>query len=132
MATKKKIKPTKKRKRQPAPERAQVHILASYNNTIITITDWNGNTIVTGSTGSAGFKNTRKSTPYAATVASGKIAKEAAALGVKNVDVRVRGPGIGRESAIRALRTSGLQINSISDVTPIPHNGCRPKKKRRV
>ena len=131
MATTGKPKP-KKRKKKAAPERAQAHIQATYNNTIVTITDWSGNTIVTGSAGYAGFKNTRKSTPYAATVASERVAKEAASLGVKSVDVLVRGPGMGRESAIRALRSSGLQINSISDVTPIPHNGCRPKKKRRV
>ncbi len=114
------------------PERAQAHIKATYNNTLVNITDWEGNTIVWGSAGTAGFKGTRKSTPYAATTAAGKVAEEALHKGVKSVDILVRGPGFGRESAIRALKAAGLRINSISDVTPMPHNGCRPKKKRRV
>jgi small subunit ribosomal protein S11 len=108
------------------------HVQATFNNTIITITDAKGNTIVWGSAGKAGFKGSRKSTPFAATVAAEQTARAALALGVKRVHVRVQGPGSGRESAIQALQTAGLQIRSIRDVTPIPHDGCRPPKKRRV
>lgn len=108
------------------------HIQATFNNTIITITDAKGNAIVWGSAGKAGFKGSKKSTPFAATVAAEQTARQALALGVKRVHVRVQGPGSGRESAIQALQTAGLQIRSIRDVTPIPHNGCRPPKKRRV
>lgn len=108
------------------------HIQATFNNTIVTITDMKGNTIVWGSAGRAGFKGSKKSTPFAATVAAEQTARQALALGVKRVHVRVQGPGSGRESAIQALQTAGLQIRSIRDVTPIPHNGCRPPKKRRV
>ena len=108
------------------------HIQATFNNTIITITDTKGNTIVWGSAGKAGFKGSKKSTPFAATVAAEQTARQALALGVKRVHVRVQGPGSGRESAIQALQSAGLQIRSIRDVTPIPHNGCRPPKKRRV
>ena len=132
MANNQKAKSKSRRKKKSAPERAQSHIQATYNNTMVTLTDWGGNVVVTGSAGSSGFKNTRKSTPYAATVTAETVAKEALALGVKSVDVLVKGPGQGREPAIRALRASGLKINSISDVTPIPHNGCRPRKRRRV
>lgn len=108
------------------------HIQATFNNTIITITDAKGNVIVWGSAGKAGFKGSKKSTPFAATVAAEQTARAALALGVKRVHVRVQGPGSGRESAIQALQAAGLQIRSIRDVTPIPHNGCRPPKKRRV
>ena len=114
------------------PDRAQVHVYASFNNTLVTVTDWGGNTIVWGSAGTAGFRGTRKSTPYAATVAAEKVAREALQKGVKKVDVLIKGPGFGREAAVRALKSAGLRIHSISDVTPIPHDGCRPKKKRRV
>jgi small subunit ribosomal protein S11 len=107
-------------------------IQATFNNTIITITDMAGNAVVWGSAGKAGFKGSKKSTPFAATVAAEQAAREALNLGVKRVHVRVQGPGSGRESAIQALATAGLQIRSIRDVTPIPHNGCRPPKKRRV
>ncbi len=108
------------------------HITATFNNTLITITDMQGNAITWGSSGKAGFQGSKKSTPFAATVAAEQAAREAMNLGVRRVHVRVQGPGSGRESAIQALATAGLQIRSIRDVTPIPHNGCRPPKKRRV
>ncbi|MDP2576103.1 MAG: 30S ribosomal protein S11 [Gemmatimonadota bacterium] len=108
------------------------YIKATFNNTIVTITDMEGNTVVWGSAGKAGFKGSKKSTPFAATVAAEQAAREALSLGMRRVHVRVQGPGSGRESAIQALQTSGLQVRSIRDVTPIPHNGCRPPKKRRV
>ena len=108
------------------------HIKATFNNTLITITDKAGNTVVWGSAGKAGFKGSKKSTPFAATVAAEQCGREALALGVRRVDVRVQGPGSGRESAISALAVAGIQIKSIQDVTPLPHNGCRPPKKRRV
>ena len=108
------------------------HIKATFNNTLITITDKAGNAVVWGSAGKAGFKGSKKSTPFAATVAAEQCGREALALGVRRVDVRVQGPGSGRESAISALAAAGIQIKSIQDVTPLPHNGCRPPKKRRV
>ena len=108
------------------------HVNATFNNTTVTITDMHGNTVSWGSSGKAGFKGSKKSTPFAATVAAEQAAREALTAGVKRVHVRVQGPGSGRESAIQALATAGLQIRSIRDVTPIPHNGCRPPKKRRV
>ena len=108
------------------------HIKATFNNTIITISDNQGNTVVWSSAGKAGFKGSKKSTPFAATVAAEQAGREAVAMGVRRVLVRVQGPGSGRESAIQALATSGLHIKSIQDVTPLPHNGCRPPKKRRV
>jgi small subunit ribosomal protein S11 len=108
------------------------HINATFNNTLVTITDTAGNTISWGTSGKAGFKGSKKSTPFAATVAAEQAAKEAFTLGVRRVHVRVQGPGSGRESAIQALATAGLQVKSIRDVTPIPHNGCRPPKRRRV
>jgi small subunit ribosomal protein S11 len=109
-----------------------VHILATFNNTIVTITDTRGNTIAWGTSGKAGFKGSKKSTPYAATVASEAVGREAMNLGVRRVHVLVQGPGSGRESAVQALASVGLRVVSIKDVTPIPHNGCRPPKKRRV
>ncbi len=108
------------------------HILATFNNTIITITDKKGNTIAWSSCGAIGFKGSKKSTPFAAQVASESAAKKAIEHGLKTVEVLVKGPGSGRESAIRALQAAGLQITLIKDVTPIPHNGCRPPKRRRV
>jgi len=111
---------------------AQAHILATFNNTIVTVTDQNGNVITWGSTGAAGFKGSKKSTPYAAQLAAQQTAKQAMEHGVREVDVFIKGPGPGREAAIRALAAAGLKVRSISDVTPIPHNGCRPPKKRRV
>ena len=108
------------------------HVKATFNNTLITIADNAGNTIVWASAGKAGFKGSKKSTPFAATVAAEQAGREAMSLGVRRVDVRVQGPGSGRESAIQALAAAGLFIKSIQDVTPLPHNGCRPPKKRRV
>jgi small subunit ribosomal protein S11 len=108
------------------------HIKATFNNTLVTITDTQGHVVVWGSSGKAGFKGSKKSTPFAATVAAEQVAREAVNLGMKRVHVRVQGPGSGRESAIQALAAAGLQVRSIRDVTPIPHNGCRPPKKRRV
>ena len=124
--------PASKKAAKRASRNGVVHIKASFNNTLITITDSHGNAITWGSAGKAGFKGSKKSTPFAATVAAEQAAREALSLGVKRVHVRVQGPGSGRESAIQALATAGLQIRSIRDVTPIPHNGCRPPKKRRV
>jgi small subunit ribosomal protein S11 len=108
------------------------HVLATFNNTIVTITDRAGNVICWGTAGSSGFHGSRKSTPYAAQVAALNAAKKALALGLKEVEVFVKGPGQGRESAIRSLSQGGLTITAIKDVTPIPHNGCRPPKRRRV
>ena len=107
-------------------------IQATFNNTLITITDMAGNAVVWGSAGKAGFKGSKKSTPFAATVAAEQAGKEAMSMGMRRVHIRVSGPGSGRESAIQALAAAGLGIRSIRDVTPIPHNGCRPPKKRRV
>ena len=108
------------------------HVNASFNNTVITITDAQGNTIAWSSSGSQGFKGSRKSTPYAAQMAADGAARKAMEHGVKVLDVEVKGPGSGRESALRALQAAGFTITSIKDVTPIPHNGCRPPKRRRV
>lgn len=110
----------------------QAHVHATFNNTIVTITDTQGNAVVAGSAGSAGFKGSRKSTPYAARVAAQDVIAAATELGLQEVDVFVKGPGPGREAAIRAIQASGIRVRSISDVTPVPHNGCRPPKKRRV
>lgn len=110
----------------------QVHINATFNNTIITVTDNDGNTVAWGSAGSVGFKGSRKSTPFAARLATEQALKAAMAMGLKEVKLFVKGPGPGRESAIRAVQSLDLKVTQISDVTPIPHNGCRPPKKRRV
>jgi len=112
--------------------RGQAHIQASFNNTIITIADPHGNTIGWSSAGTAGFKGSRKSTPYAAQIAAQQAAKMAQDNGMREVDIYIKGPGPGREAAIRSLQATGLVVRSITDVTPIPHNGCRPPKKRRV
>ena len=124
---------------QPARKKAKrvvvdgvAHIQASFNNTMITITDRQGNALCWASSGATGFRGSRKSTPFAAQVAAERVANAAQEYGMKSVDVFVKGPGPGRESAVRSLNASGLRINSIADVTPIPHNGCRPPKKRRV
>lgn len=122
----------KKRRERKNIEKGAAHISSTFNNTIITITDAEGNAISWASAGELGFKGSRKSTPYAAQTASEHAAKLAMEHGLKTVEVYVRGPGSGRESAIRALATAGLQITMIKDVTPIPHNGCRPPKRRRV
>jgi small subunit ribosomal protein S11 len=108
------------------------HIQATFNNTIITVTDPNGDVITWSSAGNLGFKGSRKGTPYAAQIAATAVAKKAMDVGMKQIDIFVKGPGAGRESAIRALQAAGLEINLIKDVTPVPHNGCRPPKKRRV
>ena len=110
----------------------QVHIYASFNNTIVTITDRQGNAVCWGSSGSAGFKGSRKSTPFAARLAAEQALKTAMSMGIQEVDLIVKGPGPGRESAIRAVQTMGVKVRSIADITPVPHNGCRPPKKRRV
>ncbi len=110
----------------------QVHINATFNNTIITVTDTQGNAVSWGSAGSAGFKGSRKSTPFAARLAAEQAIKAAMAMGLQEVSLFVKGPGPGRESAIRAVQALGLRVTAISDVTPVPHNGCRPPKKRRV
>ena len=109
-----------------------VHIQATFNNTIITFTDTRGNTVSWGSAGSSGFKGSRKSTPFAAQMAAETAAKAAMDHGMKQVEVYVKGPGAGREAAIRSLQAAGLEVNMIKDVTPVPHNGCRPPKRRRV
>lgn len=110
----------------------QVHIFASFNNTIVTVTDTSGNTIAWGSAGSAGFKGSRKSTPFAARLAAEQAVKAAQQMGLQEAELIITGPGPGRESAIRAVQSMGIKVRSISDKTPVPHNGCRPPKKRRV
>jgi len=129
MATKDKAK---KKKIAKGITAGIAHIQASFNNTIITITDKEGNTLIWSAPGIVGYSGSKKSTPFAAQVAATDAARKAKEIGIKEVEVRVKGPGFGRESAIRALQAGGLTITSIKDVTPIPHNGCRPKKKRRV
>ena len=123
-------KPRKRARRMVSDAIAHVH--ASFNNTIVTITDRQGNTLSWATSGGCGFRGSRKSTPFAAQVAAEKAGTAAQEYGLKNVEVRVCGPGPGRESAVRALNAAGLKVTSIEDVTPIPHNGCRPPKKRRV
>ena len=122
---------TKKRVKKNV-ERGQAHIQASFNNTIVTLTDLQGNALSWASAGGLGFKGSKKSTPYAAQLAAETATKAALIHGLKFVDVFVKGPGTGREAAIRALETNGLKVTSIMDVTPVPHNGCRPPKRRRV
>ena len=121
-----------KRKVKKNVARAIVHIKATFNNTLITITDPDGDTICSGSAGCVGFKGSRKSTPFAAQQAAQRCASTAMRNGVREIEIRVKGPGSGRESAISALQQAGLRIASIEDVTPLPHNGCRPPKRRRV
>jgi small subunit ribosomal protein S11 len=123
---------TKKRRERKNIERGAAHIRSSFNNTIVTITDTKGNAIAWASAGELGYRGSRKSTPYAAQMASETAAKAAMEHGLKTVEVYVKGPGQGREAAIRALQVAGLEISLIKDVTPIPHNGCRPPKRRRV
>ncbi len=124
-------KPRRRREKRVVP-RGAAHVKASFNNTIVSLTDPAGNVIAWSSAGAAGWKGSRKSTPYAAQVAAETAARKALDLGLKVVDVFVRGPGAGREAAIRALEATGLEVTAITDVTPIPHNGCRPPKRRRV
>ncbi len=126
-----------KRKRGPKKEKKHVsygvaHIKTTFNNTIVTISDQVGNVVAWASAGGMGFKGSRKSTPYAAQMAAGNAAKKAMDMGMRQIDVYVKGPGAGRESAIRAIQAAGLDVNIIKDVTPVPHNGCRPPKRRRV
>ena len=128
----KKPKAKKSKKLIRAVSSGVAHILASFNNTIVTITDREGNTLTWASTGSSGFKGSKKSTPFAAGIAAENAAKKALERGMKDVEVVVKGPGSGRESAIRSIQAAGLAVKSIKDVTPIPHNGCRPPKRRRV
>jgi len=122
----------RKKKKGQVPSEGIAHIKATFNNTIITFTDMNGNVVTWASAGTSGFKGSRKSTPYAAGQAAEKAAEEAMELGMTSVEVRVKGPGPGRESSIRSLGVAGMEVTRITDVTPIPHNGCRPPKKRRV
>jgi small subunit ribosomal protein S11 len=122
----------KKKKVKRNVPKAIAHVNASFNNTLITMTDPNGDVICWGSAGTIGFKGSRKSTPFAAQRAAERCADAALKMGVREIDVRVKGPGAGRESAIRSLQARGLKIRTIEDVTPLPHNGCRPKKRRRV
>ena len=122
---------TTKRSKKVVESEGIAHVTATFNNTLITITDMKGNTVVWGSAGKSGFKGSKKSTSFAATMAAENCAREALNMGVRKVHVRVQGPGAGRESAIQAMASAGLQVASIRDVTPIPHNGCRPPKKRR-
>ena len=124
-------KAVKKNKKKVDPE-GIAFVKASFNNTLITLTDKFGNAIAWASAGGMGFKGSRKSTPFAATQAATKAAEDAMAMGLNSIEVRVKGPGGGREAAVRALRAAGLNVTTIMDVTPIPHNGCRPPKKRRV
>ena len=125
-------KTTTRRRERKNNEKGQAHIHSSFNNTIVTITDVQGNAISWASSGGLGFKGSRKSTPFASQMAAETAAKAAMEHGLKSVEVFVKGPGSGREAAIRALQTAGLEISMIKDVTPIPHNGCRPPKRRRV
>ncbi|MFQ5672233.1 MAG: 30S ribosomal protein S11 [Nitrospinales bacterium] len=121
-----------KKKQKTAPEMGIAHVQATFNNTIITISDTSGNVIAWSSAGAQGFKGSRKSTPFAAQTAAEKAGRKALDLGMKKLEVHIKGPGAGRESSIRALQTVGMEITVIRDRTPIPHNGCRPRKRRRV
>jgi len=123
---------TRKRRERKNIEKGAAHIRSSFNNTIVTLTDINGNALSWASSGGLGFRGSRKSTPFAAQTAAEVAAKAAMEHGLKSVEVYVKGPGAGREAAIRALQAAGLEVSSIKDVTPIPHNGCRPPKRRRV
>ncbi len=131
MTKAKKVVRTRRRERKNVVA-GQAHIQSTFNNTIISITDVDGNVISWGSAGAQGFKGSRKSTPFAAQVTGEATAKKALEHGMRSIEVFVRGPGAGREAAIRSLQATGLEVNAITDVTPIPHNGCRPPKKRRV
>lgn len=132
MAEEKTVKVKKKKEKRKVPSVGVAHIQATFNNTIISITDTQGGLVAWASAGAVGFKGTKKGTPFAASSAAEKAAAKALELGVREVSVLVKGPGAGRETAIRALQAVGLEISSIKDVTPIPHNGCRPPKRRRV
>lgn len=127
-----KVSASKRKKVKKNVPEGVVHVHATFNNTIITITDRKGDTLCWATSGGSGFRGSRKSTPFAAQVAAEKAGVQAQEYGVKSVDVRIKGPGPGRESSVRALNNIGIRVNSITDVTPLPHNGCRPPKKRRV
>jgi small subunit ribosomal protein S11 len=130
--TKKKTAGRQRRRERKSVPRGQAHIQSTFNNTLVTITDPNGNVLSWGSAGMHGFKGSRKSTPYAAQVTAETAARKAMEHGLRQIEVYVKGPGSGREAAIRSLQTAGISVISITDVTPIPHNGCRPPKRRRV
>lgn len=132
MADKKKTSKSSKKKNIKAPANGVAHVKATFNNTIVTLTDTMGNVIAWSSAGHVGFKGSRKSTPFAAQVTAADAAKKAIEMGMRKVEVNVKGPGAGREAAIRALQAAGLEVEMIRDVTPVPHNGCRPPKRRRV
>lgn len=132
MAAKKQRKTRVKRRERKNIERGQAHIKSTFNNTIVTLSDVHGNAISWASAGQVGFKGSRKSTPFAASMVAEEAAKRAMEHGLKTVEVYVKGPGAGREAAIRSLQAAGLEVSLIKDVTPIPHNGCRPPKRRRV
>jgi small subunit ribosomal protein S11 len=125
------VRGRKKRLRR-APQNGVAHILATFNNTIVTFTDTQGKCLLWASAGSCGFKGSKKGTPFAAGICAKKVARQMSDLGMRNIEVWIKGPGSGRDSAVRAMKSSGLNITCIKDVTPIPHNGCRPPKKRRV
>jgi len=124
--------PRSNRRAKKASARGQVFIQSTFNNTIVSVTDGEGNVFSWASAGTVGFKGTKKGTPYSASVAAQNAARKAAEAGMKRVDIFVKGPGSGRETAIRAIQASGLEVGTIRDVTPVPHNGCRPRKRRRV
>ncbi|WP_026486944.1 30S ribosomal protein S11 [Caldanaerobius polysaccharolyticus] len=128
----KNVKRARRRRDRKNVEKGIAHIHSTFNNTIVTLTDMAGNAVSWASAGTVGFKGSRKSTPFAAQMAAEAAAKAAMDLGMRNVEVYVKGPGAGREAAIRALQAAGLEVNAIKDVTPIPHNGCRPPKRRRL
>ena len=132
MAPKKSLKKTMRRRNRKNVDRGQAHIQSTFNNTIVTLTDTAGNALSWASAGGLGFRGSRKNTPYAAQMAAETAAKAAMEHGLKTVEVSVKGPGAGREAAIRALQAAGLEVTAIRDVTPVPHNGCRPPKRRRV
>jgi len=129
---KERVKAGKSKKEKKIVSTGIVHIQSTFNNTIVTITDMNGNVVASSSPGQVGFKGSRKSTPFAAQLAAQSALKKAMAMGLKTAEVRVKGPGVGREAALRALQMDGFSVTMIRDVTPIPHNGCRPPKRRRV
>ena len=132
MAPKKGLKKTTRRRNRKNVDRGQAHIQSTFNNTMVTLTDTAGNALSWASAGGLGFRGSRKNTPYAAQMAAETAAKAAMEHGLKTVEVSVKGPGAGREAAIRALQAAGLEVTAIRDVTPVPHNGCRPPKRRRV
>ncbi len=129
MAQQKKVK---RKKKEKLPVEGRIYITATFNNTLVTVTDINGQVITWGSAGTAGFKGTRKSTPFAATTSVTQVAEDIRSRGMERVHVYIKGIGLGRDAAIRALKAAGLEVGSIADISPIPHNGCRPRKQRRV